>query len=527
MKFQLNSWTAVALWTVAVLMGACIWAPTVSAEAAAWQMEPAWAQSAAPAPELPVKDGLVQVGEEVVQRLTSPSFAGGTAVPGLAAQERLVWSHNVTSSGATYIAPHFSYFNLPEGARLVVRAPDNSRSWEFTGTGKGKLGLDEGFWGTHIPGDTAILELFSDRPVKAGAVVMDRYAQGYPGAFDPPGGQEALCGPDDSLEAKCYQASQPAAYSKARAVARLLINGTGACTGWLVGNAGHLMTNQHCIGNNATAMNTDYEFMAEGATCPTSCTSWFGCPGSVVANSATLVAVSAPLDYALVQLPTNPSSTYGFLKMRTGTGTAAGERIYIPQHPQAWGKRIALESTHPGDTTGFCQVESVDRPACTGAPVDDIGYWCDTQGGSSGSPVLARCDNAVVALHHCRGAVINCGTPNRGVPIQAIIDDIGADQLPPNSTVRGGCSDCGPGYCNKAREYCDDLGCYPVDSPQSILFCQCRLQDPACGLGFCIGNNWCTGFNCPLGVCYIDTAPQSQVMCQGFNIDPETCQVSE
>jgi hypothetical protein len=60
-----------------------------------------------------------------------------------------------------------------------------------------------------------------------------------------------------------------------------------------------------------------------------------------------------------------------------------------------------------------------------------------------------------------------------------------------------------------------------------VLFCHCRLEDPACGLGFCVGNNWCTGFNCPFGVCYIDTAPQSLVMCQGYSIDPETCQPIE
>jgi len=32
-----------------------------------------------------------------------------------------------------------------------------------------------------------------------------------------------------------------------------------------------------------------------------------------------------------------------------------------------------------------------------------VGYNADTQGGSSGSPVLSATDNAVVALHHCGG----------------------------------------------------------------------------------------------------------------------------
>ena len=46
----------------------------------------------------------------------------------------------------------------------------------------------------------------------------------------------------------------------------------------------------------------------------------------------------------------------------------------------------------------------------------DIGYYCDTEGGNSGSPVLSRETHKVVALHHCA----NC--PNRGVRIQDIAD---------------------------------------------------------------------------------------------------------
>ncbi|MCP5103524.1 MAG: PKD domain-containing protein [bacterium] len=50
-----------------------------------------------------------------------------------------------------------------------------------------------------------------------------------------------------------------------------------------------------------------------------------------------------------------------------------------------------------------------------------MGYYADTAGGSSGSPVLGYSDNLVVALHHCA----NC--PNRGVPIPSIISDLGGN----------------------------------------------------------------------------------------------------
>ena len=44
----------------------------------------------------------------------------------------------------------------------------------------------------------------------------------------------SICGADDKRNAICYKDSEPAIYNKAKAVARLLINGSGACTGWLV-----------------------------------------------------------------------------------------------------------------------------------------------------------------------------------------------------------------------------------------------------------------------------------------------------
>ena len=88
------------------------------------------------------------------------------------------------------------------------------------------------------------------------------------------------------------------------------MKGSTACTGWLVGDSGHLMTNNHCIGSSSTALNTDYELMAEGATCETSCPSSSACPGPVGATTGELIQTNAGLDYTLVKLPGNLSTTY-------------------------------------------------------------------------------------------------------------------------------------------------------------------------------------------------------------------------
>lgn len=349
------------------------------------------------------------------------------------AEPEVVWTEKIHYPGASYIAPHFARFNLPGDASLIVRSPDGTRSWKFTGTGKGRLGITEGFWGIHIPGDTAILEMWASHRVPEGAVEVDRFAAGYPEALsigEP--STRALCGVDDSQWARCLQGTEPTIYDKSRAVARLIINGSGGCTGWLVGDAGHLMTNEHCIATASDAANTDYEFMAEGATCTTSCATFGACPGTVVATSATFIQTDATLDYTLVQLPTNPTGTYGFLQLRP-SGAVVDERIYIPGHPGAYGKKIADSSTHTTDASGKCEVYSLDEPPCSGGSGTDVGYMCDTQGGSSGSPVLGYGDHLVVSLHHCALC------PNRGVPIQAVISDLGAN-LPPNAIGGSTCT---------------------------------------------------------------------------------------
>ncbi|MEM8997579.1 MAG: hypothetical protein AAGF23_22530, partial [Acidobacteriota bacterium] len=133
------------------------------------------------------------------------------------------------------------------------------------------------------------------------------------------------------------------------------------------------------------------------------------------------------------------AATYGFMRLRQ-SGAVLNERIYIPQHPAGWGKRFAMQSSYPDDVTlgGFAYVNSLTEVACSGG-ANDVGYFADTQGGSSGSPVLGYSDNRVVALHHCRGSAFctsgNSGTddPNRGVPIQAVISSLGVNL--PNGAV--------------------------------------------------------------------------------------------
>jgi PKD repeat protein len=369
----------------------------------------------------------VQVGEEVVQQFeTSHPYKG---------EKGILWEQTIQYPNASYISIHFSSFDIAKGDYVEVSSPDGLYSHKYKLKGKQineNLESLSSFWATHIPGDTAVVRLIGKNRKSGNGFVIDKYARGYDkdyveavmSGLEEEAYLEAICSADDKEWAPCYQGTTM--YEKSKAVCRLLINGTSACTGWLLGSQGHVMTNNHCIGSQSDAGNTDYEFMAEGASCATSCSSWGSCPGTVVANSGTLVQTDTTLDFSLVLLPTNVSGTYGYLQFRSSLPTV-GERIYIPQHPGAKGKMLAVNS----DTDGpYAKVYSTSMTPCMGGP-GDIGYYADTEGGSSGSPVIAYDDNLVVALHHCAYC------PNRGVPIPSIITALGSN-IPANAIGSSG-----------------------------------------------------------------------------------------
>ena len=366
-----------------------------------------------------------KVGEEIYKSFSTPHPYSGYSK----AIDKPVWEQYFHEKGAGYLAFHFKKIELAAGDFLIVRNPENTRSWKYTNEEiKAKK---NSFWSIHIYGEDAVIEIFSSSSSQGGfGYEIDKIAKGFLVDLSDVT-SKAICGNDDSENAVCYENTEPCVYENSRPVARLLINGVTACTGWLMGDDGHLISNQHCVTNQSDANNTTIEFMAEGPNCGSNCNTWFGCAGIIEATFANVVRINANLDYALLMPPANVSGTYGFLRLRSN-GAQLDERIYIPQHPLAWGKRIALFSSHPNETGGFARINSLSEPGCTSTNYNDVGYFADTRQGSSGSPVISYNDNLVIALHHCA----DC--PNRGVPIQLIINDLGSD-LPNNSitTISG------------------------------------------------------------------------------------------
>lgn len=268
-------------------------------------------------------------------------------------------------------------------------------------------------------------------PLAAFAYDFDKYISGPITDFEKRTWR-SICDDDDSQEAKCYMDSHPTVYETSKAVLRIVrSDGAGHCTGWLVGSEGHVLTNYHCIGSQSEANSLYFQAMSESPQCSPGCATNGGCAGTTI-HSEPLEFIdtggSIQDDYTLLKLRSTENlqsilDTYGYLQIRA-SGPVVGEEIYITQHPAGWAKRIAM--LHGSENATI-----ISTTLSAGCGSNQVAYKADTQGGSSGSPVLGKSDNAVVAIHHCGGCSDN---GNTGVNGQDIYDAF-RGQLPENAFV--------------------------------------------------------------------------------------------
>ncbi|CAH0477534.1 unnamed protein product [Peronospora belbahrii] len=262
------------------------------------------------------------------------------------------------------------------------------------------------------------------------------------------------------------------------------------CTGWLVGRGNYLITNHHCIKDAAVRTrqigNTAHDrkiseavrlgvlssaanqfsqvnsprpdrthrvveavvgFMAETKCCRE--VGFMERVGIVEATRVSVVAENPELDYALVRVLTNDSKTdlsqrYGYLRLRA-TGPINKEHIYIPQHPRGEPKEIAAEKDGKPAVMEVLPVHSitslafVPRESYLRDMEPTVWYNADTKPGSSGSPVIGRNDNAVVALHRAGTSELapSASTDlfNAGVRIDLIARDLQRRRVLPRDAL--------------------------------------------------------------------------------------------
>ncbi len=356
----------------------------------------------------------VIVAGEVTELLETPHpYPEGTP------QGKVVWEKTIRWPDAAFIVVHFDRFELAPGDFIELRDPSGKYRHVYHGKGYKDRGGD--FWGLSVYGDTMEIRLISrNTSHRAHGVTIDRWTHGFPFQESDGGEIDALCGPEDFRDIECYKDTYPTEYEMGRRAVRLIKNGSAHCTGWIASCENHIVTNEHCVGSQGELDQIEFQFEYKRSECGS------GDVGTELQlHGGTLLEYDAPLDYALImpQLDGHdPQATYGFMQWDIRLPNLE-ELMYIPGHPSGDPKRLSIDSTHPEDQSGRCEVYSTDQTPCSGGP-GDIGYYCDTEGGSSGSAVLSSETHKVIALHHCA----NC--PNRGVPINAVYNDIQASPNP-------------------------------------------------------------------------------------------------
>lgn len=352
--------------------------------------------------------------------------------PGLAQGSREL---AIRRPGAAFIKVHFARLALPAGAYVEVVSPDGREAYRYDGTAASRRTLDDGddgvtrFSAISISGEAARVRLVLPAGSLWGAehgVEIDGYMAGDPARLAAAVDPESTCGINERRDVACWQGSHPTEVDRARPVVRLLIGGRSLCTGWRVGATNRLFTNNHCLASDTEVRSTEVWFNYQKTSCNGS-----EYAGTVKVTGAELLKTDYALDYSLFTVNDFAQiAGFGHLGLEVRP-PSLGELIYIPQHGAGNPKELAIESDQ--NSGGLCQI---DVAVTNGRATDsDTGYYCDTIGGSSGSPVLAAASNRVLALHHFGGC------ENQGVRIDKIWPQVAGyfdDQIPSGDDAPAG-----------------------------------------------------------------------------------------
>ena len=338
--------------------------------------------------------GLVQVAEHVPLNLV------------INYQTESSRSQTIQSPGAAFIKVHFQRLNLLPGDYVTISDPGGVEHYSYPNQSDFTTGSEsEGFWAISITGDTAVIRLHTTTPnlhppsrPESYGIHIDQYARGYSAnevaMLNETAVPTSTCGSPERYDAICYATTHPTEYAKSNAVARLLLtnsSGSYVCTAWRAGSQNRMITNEHCISSQADVEATELWFDYQrltcgGATNPT-ITKVTG-DTFLTADFTHDVAVFTVNDFAAVE-------QFGYLEFEFRP-PIWGEEIYVPQHGLGNPREFGIESDM--NSGGVCRIDDAVRDGRGAAT--DTGYFCDTIGGSSGSPVLARSSHKVLALHH-------------------------------------------------------------------------------------------------------------------------------
>ncbi|WP_286293901.1 serine protease [Vibrio apostichopi] len=338
-------------------------------------------------PHLFVQPDLPVIADEVKHQLSNQELVDTSAG---------IRTLQLEHADSSFIKLHFKSLTVPKGSVLRLKSNTSSEGVEYRDSQ-----ID--WFAQSISNDSVVIESISNSNGQHVQFEIDYYMAGK--IAD----KEALstlstCGVNERKDVACWEDSHADKVAWATPVARLLINGRSLCTAWRVGPDNHMFTNNHCVASESELRNTEVWFNYQRRTCDGSMATMVKVMGNKI------LSTDYNLDYTLFTVDDFAKiASFGYLGL-DAEEPMFGDGIYIPQHGSGNPKELAIESDQNG--SGLCQI---DVASANGRGSNtDTGYFCDTIGGSSGSPVLRTDNNKAIALHHFGGC------ENQGVKISKI-----------------------------------------------------------------------------------------------------------
>ncbi len=280
--------------------------------------------------------------------------------------------------GATFITLHFSGFSINPGDMVEIHDASGRLIQSITGENPGK----SEFWSFAADGEAVHVTLISTNP-KGGAYGFDIDQVGYGFA---PSSRRTICGSNDLVDIECHNGTPQYEQSRALGWMKFMEEGRWyGCTGFLASGTGHFISAGHCVENETDFETLQVRFDYQKKECG----------GSELAEERLfygdrfLTEVNeelVDLDAAMMTLAGDPQDIYGYLELDP-RDVEMDEIIYVPQF-----------ANHKPMT--YDEGPVVEPRLTYIVPDSDFGYWADTQGGSSGAPVLSMTDHKVVGIHH-------------------------------------------------------------------------------------------------------------------------------
>lgn len=216
-------------------------------------------------------------------------------------------------------------------------------------------------------------------------------------------GTQSICGHgEEILDVDCLNpANMALQISQAKATLYMSIG----CTGWIVqlptaAHGARVLTAGHCGARDPETFTFDFNTPCQGGSAPRSKT----CRGTQLARENPLD------DYTVYELETSCPHVAGITPILLDVGEpATDEGMYLMGHPNRRPKKISFQEVH--DDGHHCEVRGFFMRSGVSKRVT---YYCDTQGGNSGSPVFSARTGYAFAIHSHGGCRNNLNSANSG-----------------------------------------------------------------------------------------------------------------